>query len=201
MGFNLQSKLRTTKSLQLQSLPISKKKHHTTTNNDSNNKTSSILHSVSLGSGTFPTSAASGNITPPLTPIDDDNDDEEESQRQRAEVVQTFNNKQKTAASVSNVINVSKVQPKNKSDVLLRICGKTTQDDRMPNDFSNSEEYPIGIPFEIDTDLFVGKMLLRVKGLANSNDPNGDDYFNGRCRTYQHVIQGRFKEEISFADL
>ena len=91
--------------------------------------------------------------------------------------------------------------PKNKSDVLLRICGKTTQDDRMPNDFSDSAEYPIGIPFEIETDLFVGKMLLRVKGLANSNDPKGDDYFKGRCRTYQHVIQGRFKEDISFSDL
>jgi len=140
-------------------------------------------------------SAASGTITPPLTPIDDD--DEEESQRQRAEVVQTFNSKQKTAS----LNDVSKQLPNNRSDVKLRICGKTTQDDRTPLNFSNSEEYPIGIPFEIETDLFVGKMLLRVKGLRNSNDPNGDDYFKGRCRTYQHVIQGRFKEEISFSDL
>ena len=194
MGFNLPSKLRTTKSLQ--SLSISKKKQHaTTTNNSNKTKSSSLLHSVSLGSGTFPTSTASGIITPPLTPIDDDV--EEESQRQRAEV-QTFNNKQKTVSTVS-VSNVSKQLPKNKSDVLLRICGKTTQDDLM--DFSNSSKYPIGIPFEIETDLFVGKMLLRVKGLANSNDPNGDEYFKGRCRTYQHVIQGRFKEEISFSDL
>jgi len=120
------------------------------------------------------------------------------TQRQRAEVVQTFNDKQKTA---SLNVNVPKLLPKNKSDVLLRICGKTTQDNRMSNDFTDSAEYPIGIPFDIDTDLFVGKMLLRVKGLPNSNDPNGDEYFNGRCRTYQHVIQGRFKEEISFSDL
>ena len=199
MGFNLPSKLRTTKSLQ--SLSLSKKKHHATTNNGDNKTSSSILHSVSLGSGTFPTtsSTASGTITPPLTPIDDDDDDEdedEESQRQRAEV-QTFNNKQKTAT----LSNVPKPLPKNISDVLLRICGKTTQDDRMPLNFSNSAEYPIGIPFNIETDLFIGKMLLRVKGLANSNDPNGDEYFKGRCRTYQHVIQGRFKEEISFSDL
>jgi len=144
-------------------------------------------------------SAASGNITPPLTPIDDEDDEEEESQRQRAEDVQTFNNKQKAASLNAN--DVPKPLSKNRSDVLLRICDKTTQDDRMPLNFSNSAEYPIGIPFEIETDLFVGKMLLRVKGLPNSNDPNGDDYFKGRCRTYQHVIQGRFKEEISFSDL
>ena len=193
MGFNLPSKLRTTKSLQ--SLSISKKKQHATTTNS--NKT--LLHSVSLGSGTFPTSTASGIITPPLTPIDNDDDVEEESQRQRA-VVQTFNNKQKETASAS-VLNVPKPLPKNKSDVLLRICGNTTQDGRNPLNFSNSSKYPIGIPFKIETDLFVGKMLLRVKGLPNSNDPNGDDYFKGRCRTYQHVIQGRFKEEISFSDL
>ena len=193
MGFSLPSKLRTTKSLQ--SLSISTKKHHATTNNS--NKTSSLLHSVSLGSGSFPTSAASGTITPPLTPIDDDDDDDEEESQRAAEVVQTFNNKQKTASVSSS--NVPKPLPKNKSDVLLRICGKTTQDDRM--DFSNSVEYPIGIPFNIETDLFVGKMLLRVKGLVNSNDQNGDDYFKGRCRTYQHVIQGRFKEEISFSNL
>ena len=193
MGFNLPSTLRTTKSLQ--SLSISKKKHHATANGNNSNKT--LLHSVSLGSGSFPTSTVSGTITPPLTPIDDD-DEEEESQRQRAvAIVQTFNNKQKT----ESLSNVPKPLPKNKPDVLLRICGKTTQDDRMPNDFSNSVEYPIGIPFNIETDLFIGKMLLRVKGLPNSNDPNGDEYFKGRCRTYQHVIRGRFKEEISFSDL
>jgi len=61
--------------------------------------------------------------------------------------------------------------------------------------------YPVGIPFEFETDLFVGKALLRVKGLANSDDPEGDKYFSGRCRTYQHVIQGRFKEEIQVSDL
>ena len=186
----------------MQSLSISKKKkQHATTNNGNNKTSSSLLHSISLGSGTFPTSAAaSGTITPPLTPIDDDDDEnEEESQRQRAEVVQTFNNNQKNASLSS--YNVSKLLPKNRSDVLLRICGKTTQDDRTPLNFSNSAEYPIGIPFDIETDLFVGKMLLRVKGLPNSNDPNGDEYFKGRCRTYQHVIQGRFKEEISFSDL
>jgi len=160
----------------LQSLSISKKKkQHATKTNNSNKKTNTLLHSVSLGSGSFPTAAASGTITPPLTPIDDD-DDNEESQRQRAEGVQTFNNKQKSA-SLSNLNSMPKPLPKNRSDVLLRICGKTTQDDRMPSDFSDSAEYPIGIPFDIETDLFIGKMLLRVKGLPNSNDPNGDKYF------------------------
>ena len=182
----------------MQSLSKSKKKQHAATT-IGNKKSSSLLRGVSLGSGTFPTyTAASGTLTPPLTPIDDDDDDnEEESQRQRAEV-QTFNNKQKTA---SLNVNTPKQLPKNKSDVLLRICGKTTQDNRMPLNFSDSAEYPIGIPFNIETDLFVGQMLLRAKGLANNNDPNGDEYFKGRCRTYQHVIQGRFKEEISFSDL
>jgi len=62
------------------------------------------------------------------------------------------------------------------------------------------KSYPIGIPFEVESDLFVGKALLRVKGLVG-DDPEGDKYFSGRCRTYQHVIQGRFKEEIPVSDL
>lgn len=60
---------------------------------------------------------------------------------------------------------------------------------------------PIGVPFKFESDLFIGTCLIRLKG-ANSDDPEGDEeYFAGRKRIFQSVIQGQFKEKVSVADL
>ena len=97
------------------------------TTTDCNKTTSStLLRSISLGSGFMP---SSGTITPPLTPIDDDDIEE------LAVGVDTFNKKQKTASFSSSTTAASTELP-NRS-VLLRISGKTTRDDRSPRDFGD----------------------------------------------------------------
>ena len=60
---------------------------------------------------------------------------------------------------------------------------------------------PLGVPFLFSSDLFEGKCLIRLKG-SKSDDQNGDDeYFRGRKRIFQSVVQGRFKEEIPVSEV
>lgn len=53
------------------------------------------------------------------------------------------------------------------------------------------------IPFEIDSELFKGKMVVYMRGL--DNEPH--DIFNGRMRTIQITLQGKFKREIAMDEL
>ena len=87
----------------------------TTTTNHSKTTSSTLLRSVSLGSGFMP---SSGTITPPLTPIDDDDDEEL--------AVQTNKGLTATTTKLPN------------RSVLMRVCGNTSRDMRMPHDFSDS---------------------------------------------------------------
>lgn len=111
-GFLLRSKARAKSLL--------RKDNHTT----STNKDKTLLRGVSLGSGIMP---SSGIITPPLTPFDNDDDDNfiriDEQQNSGY-----FNKKQQTESSA---------RLSNKS-VLIRVCGDTSRDMRMPDDFSDS---------------------------------------------------------------
>ncbi len=60
---------------------------------------------------------------------------------------------------------------------------------------------PLGIPFQFESDLFKGECVIRLKG-SNSDDPEGDEeYFQGRKRIFQSVIQGCFKEKVKVADV
>mmetsp|Transcript_32393 Transcript_32393/g.69938 ORF Transcript_32393/g.69938 Transcript_32393/m.69938 type:complete len:660 (-) Transcript_32393:76-2055(-) len=55
---------------------------------------------------------------------------------------------------------------------------------------------PLGVPFSFSSELFEGTCLIRLKG-SISDDPKGDEeYFSGRKRIFQSVVQGRFKEEV-----
>ena len=71
-----------------------------------------------------------------------------------------------------------------------------------PNDPSLKVEYgdgpcPIGKPFWFSSDLFEGYLLVRIKNVANSDDPESDvAYFDGRRRLFQTIVQGRFKEPL-----
>jgi len=61
---------------------------------------------------------------------------------------------------------------------------------------------PIGIPFEFESDLFKGQALIRIRNLENSHDVTSDkEYFRGRKRKNQVIIQGKFKEEIEYTDV
>lgn len=48
------------------------------------------------------------------------------------------------------------------------------------------------IPFDIESELFKGQMVVYIRGLENSPS----DIFNGRARTIQIAVQGKFKQEI-----
>ena len=49
----------------------------------------------------------------------------------------------------------------------------------------------VGTPFEFESELFKGTMLVRLKGVQ-SDDPRKDRmYFNGRQRRFQAIVQGR----------
>jgi hypothetical protein len=57
---------------------------------------------------------------------------------------------------------------------------------------------PIGKPFWFSSDLFEGYCLVRIKNIANSDDPESDNrYFDGRRRMFQTIVQGRFKETLA----
>lgn len=60
---------------------------------------------------------------------------------------------------------------------------------------------PIGVPIPFESELFVGTLLVRLKGVP-SDDPSGDAaYFMGRKRLFQAIVQGRFKEDIAVSDV
>lgn len=55
---------------------------------------------------------------------------------------------------------------------------------------------PVGAPFEFESDLFKGRVLFRVRGLETSANLDQDkEYFEGKNRYNQFIIQGRFKEK------
>lgn len=70
-------------------------------------------------------------------------------------------------------------------------------------DKGQDDSLPIGTPIEFETDLFKGKILIRVKGVKTSTAVAGDldQYFKGRKRVKQIVIQGRFKESFRVSDV
>lgn len=66
---------------------------------------------------------------------------------------------------------------------------------------SNNQPVPLGIPFEVESPLFKGRVLLRFRN-AKSDDPEAhSEYFKGRKRLMQTVIQGRFKRPIKMSDV
>jgi hypothetical protein len=61
---------------------------------------------------------------------------------------------------------------------------------------------PLGTVVEFESSLFVGKMMLRLKHVTYSDNPEGDcAYFDGRKRVTQFVVQGQFKQAINMGDV
>jgi len=55
---------------------------------------------------------------------------------------------------------------------------------------------PLGKVVDFESELFQGKILIRIRDLESSEDvANNKGYFEGRKRYNQFVIQGKFKEE------
>eukprot|EP00980_Cylindrotheca_fusiformis_P014213 scaffold3741_cov127-Cylindrotheca_fusiformis.AAC.5 len=70
-------------------------------------------------------------------------------------------------------------------------------------EYKPGEPLPLGVPVDFETELFKGKFFCRLKPI----DPHPEDaaghkeYFEGKKRHYQWIVQGQFKEELNFSDL
>ena len=60
---------------------------------------------------------------------------------------------------------------------------------------------PLGKPFSFSSDLFEGKCLIRLKGVPSDDPESDENYFSGRRRLFQTVVQGRFKEPLKVSDV
>ena len=67
------------------------------------------------------------------------------------------------------------------------------------NSSISSGPLPIGVPFHFSSDLFTGQCLVRIKNVKSDNQSADSAYFNGRKRTMQVIVQGRFKENVNVA--
>lgn len=63
------------------------------------------------------------------------------------------------------------------------------------------EALPLGVPFEFETPLFKGSMLVRLRNAKTDDPEKHDAYFQGRNRVMQTVVQGRFKKAVNMADV
>lgn len=62
-------------------------------------------------------------------------------------------------------------------------------------------ELPIGVPFHFESELFLGKYLIRLRDVPSENPRNTSAYFQSRRRQFQVICQGKFKEPISVSDV
>ena len=62
-----------------------------------------------------------------------------------------------------------------------------SQVDQLPDNMVRAQ-----IPFDIESEVFKGQMVVYIRDLDNSPP----DIFNGRARTIQIAVQGKFKREI-----
>jgi hypothetical protein len=63
------------------------------------------------------------------------------------------------------------------------------------------EALPLGVPFEFETPLFKGKILVRLRHCKTDSAHHHDAYFRGTSRVMQTVLQGQFKRPVNMADL
>eukprot|EP00592_Proboscia_alata_P008811 CAMPEP_0194364442 /NCGR_PEP_ID=MMETSP0174-20130528/12371_1 /TAXON_ID=216777 /ORGANISM="Proboscia alata, Strain PI-D3" /LENGTH=274 /DNA_ID=CAMNT_0039138483 /DNA_START=181 /DNA_END=1005 /DNA_ORIENTATION=- len=66
---------------------------------------------------------------------------------------------------------------------------------------NNNQPVPLGVPFEIDSPIFKGRMLLRFRNAPSNAPDESAAYFKGHKRLMQTVIQGRFKRPISMSNV
>jgi Protein of unknown function (DUF1769) len=105
------------------------------------------------------------------------------------------------AASTTHVLNVPAAGHKSKKN----------------GNVDDEQALPLGVPLEIDTPLFQGRILIRFRNAKSDDQASHDAYFNGDStssnnrtqqpgaphhkRLMQTVVQGRFKKSISMADV
>ena len=64
-----------------------------------------------------------------------------------------------------------------------------------------NQPLPLGVPVEFETPLFKGSILMRFRN-AKSEDPHShQEYFRGRKRLMQTVVQGYFKKPVKMSEV
>ena len=66
--------------------------------------------------------------------------------------------------------------------------------------YGKDEALPISEAVDFEGELFKGKFIMRVKNVTSGVPPGHHEYFEGKKRLKQYVIQGRFKERINMSD-
>jgi hypothetical protein len=77
--------------------------------------------------------------------------------------------------------------------------GRNTQHSYQTS--STSSSLPLGEPIPFETDLFKGKLLLRVQNIHNNVSKDHTEYFQGKKRLKHIVIQGQFKQPLKISDV
>ena len=60
---------------------------------------------------------------------------------------------------------------------------------------------PLGKPFAFSSDLFEGTCCIRLRDLPSDDAAADAEYFLGRRRKFQAIVQGRFKEPLKLSDV
>lgn len=67
--------------------------------------------------------------------------------------------------------------------------------------YSASEPLPVGVPFQFESSLFKGTILIRIRNVTSDDPGRNEAYFSGKKRLKQVVVQGQFKENIKVSDV
>jgi len=66
---------------------------------------------------------------------------------------------------------------------------------------SISDPLPIGAPFQFESSLFKGTMLIRLRNVISDDPERNKTYFSGKKRFKQITVQGVFKENVRVSDI
>ncbi|KAL7542524.1 hypothetical protein ACHAXR_013204, partial [Thalassiosira sp. AJA248-18] len=66
---------------------------------------------------------------------------------------------------------------------------------------NKNQPLPLGVPFEIDSPIFKGQVLLRFRSVTSDDPDAHSKYFEGHKRLMQTVIQGQFKRPTKMSDV
>jgi Protein of unknown function (DUF1769) len=82
---------------------------------------------------------------------------------------------------------------------ILNAATTTPNSDARQN--PQQQPLPLGVPFEFESPIFKGKLLVRIRNVASNDAASHDAYFAGRNRVLQTVLQGRFKKAIPMSQV
>lgn len=68
-------------------------------------------------------------------------------------------------------------------------------------EFEKEQPLPLAEPIPFETDLFKGFVFFRIKEVPSKQDKLHNQYFQGKKRFYQVIVQGQFKEELYIKDI